>query len=157
MARNAVLMQDTGEELAERKARLVRLGCGIAALRLHRRMTRKALASRLGVSSKLLGYWERGACRPPVEMFVELCRELRTTTEDLLAAGEMREAYLLRRHGGPEVSERRSDMSNETSEETSVTPGVGIDPGIVPIEPDLKSERVQEEGVAPEPGPVQAG
>jgi transcriptional regulator with XRE-family HTH domain len=154
MARNAVLMQSAGEELAERKARLVRLGCGIAALRLHRRMTRKALASRLGVSSKLLGYWERGACRPPVEMFVELCRELRTTTEDLLAAGETREAYLLRRHDGPEVSERRSDMSNETS---STVPSVGIDPGVVPIEPDLKSERVQEESVAPEPGPVQAG
>jgi transcriptional regulator with XRE-family HTH domain len=156
MARNAVLMQSAGEELVERKARLVRLGCGIAALRLHRRMTRKALASRLGVSSKLLGYWERGACRPPVEMFVELCRELRTTTEDLLAAGETREAYLLRRRDGPEVSERRSEMSNETS----VTPGVEIDPGIVPPEPDLKSERVQEEGVAPTspvPGPVQAG
>jgi hypothetical protein len=43
-------------------------------------------------------------------------------------------------------------MSNDTS---STVPSA--DPGVVPIEPDLKSERVQEESVAPEPGPVQAG
>lgn len=158
MGLNAGLMRDAGEKDAERESYRVHLGCGIAAVRLRRRLTRKALASRLRVTAKLLGYWERGACRPPFEKLVELCRELRVTVEDLLAAGERREAYLLRSHDGPEVSERRSEMSNEASNETSVTvPNVGIDPGIVPPEPDLKSERVQEESVAPEPGPVQAG
>lgn len=42
-------------------------------------------------------------------------------------------------------------MSNETSVET-----VETEPGVV-IEPDLKSERLQEESVSPDPGPVQAG
>ena len=45
-------------------------------------------------------------------------------------------------------------MSNETS---STVPSVEPDPGVVLIEPDLKSERLQEESVSPEPGPVQAG
>jgi hypothetical protein len=48
-------------------------------------------------------------------------------------------------------------MSNDTS---STVPSVETDPGVVLIEPDLKSERVQEESVAPispESGPVQAG
>ena len=156
MDQSAGLMRNAGEPAAEKRSYRVHLGFGIEAVRLRRQLTRKALASRLGVTAKLLGYWERGSCRPPIEKLVELCRVLRVTAvEDLLAAGERREAYLLRRHDGPEDSERRSEMS----EETNVTvPGVGVDPGIVPPEPDLKSERVQEEGVAPEPmpGPVQA-
>ena len=160
MDQSAGPMRNAGEPAAEKRSCRVHLGFGIEAVRLRRQLTRKALASRLGVTAKLLGYWERGSCRPPIEKLVELCRVLRVTAvEDLLAAGERREAYLLRRHDGPEISERRSEMSNEASNETSVTvPTVGIDPGIVPPEPDLKSERVQEEGVAPEPmpGPVQA-
>jgi hypothetical protein len=41
------------------------------------------------------------------------------------------------------------------SEETSVTVQIGgAEPGVVPIEPDLKSERLQEDSVAPDPGPV---
>lgn len=154
MDQTAGLMRNTGERAAERRTYWVHLGCGIAALRLRRRMTRKALASHLGVTSKLLGYWERGACRPPFETLVELCRVLRVTVEDLLAAGEKREAYLLRSHDGPEVSERRSDMSDET-----IGPGTDFEaaPGIQ-VEPDLKSERVQEESTAPKPPePVQAG
>jgi transcriptional regulator with XRE-family HTH domain len=144
----------TVEKDAEGEMYRAHLGCGIAAMRLRRRLTRKELASRLRTTSKRLGYWERGVCRPPFEKLVELCRELRVTVEDLLAAGERREAYLLRRHEGPEVSERRIRMSNETS---STVTSVETDPGVVAIEPDLKSERVQEGSVAPEPGPVQAG
>jgi hypothetical protein len=84
-------------------------------------------------------------------MLVELCRVLRVTVEDLLAAGETRRVYLLRGHEGPGASERRSEMSNEMGS----TPSVETDPEVVLIEPDLKSERVQEEGVAPEPEPMQ--
>lgn len=151
MGRNAGLMRETGEKSAERETYRIHLGSGIAALRLRRGLTRKTLASRLRVTSKLLGNWERGSNRPPFEKLVELCRELRVTVEDLLAAGERRKAYLLRGHEGSGASEGRTEMS----EETSVTPAVEVDPGIAPPEPDLKSERVQEEGVAPEPAPVQ--
>lgn len=151
MDRTAGLMRDKGGRAAENRSYRVDLGCGIAAMRLRRRLTRKALASHLGVTARLLGYWERGVCRPPIEKLVELCRVLRVTVEDLLAAGERRKAYLLRGHEGSGASERRSEMSEETIQ----TPGEEVEPGIAPPDPDLKSERVQEEGVAPEPEPVQ--
>lgn len=152
MSRNAGLMRNDGEKGTEREISRTHLGRGIAAVRLRRGWTRKSLASRLRVTTKLLGNWERGSNRPPIETLVELCRVLRVTVEDLLDAGERREAYLLRRHEGPEVSERRSDMSDETS--ITVTDAEPA-PGVLP-EPDLKSERLQEEAVAPD-GPVQAG
>lgn len=150
MDQRAGLMRDTGERAAEKRSYRLHLGRGIEAVRLRRQLTRKALASRLRVTTKLLGQWERGESRPPFEKLVELCRVLRVTVEDLLDAGERREAYLLRRHEGPEVSERRSDMSEETTITTELEPA----PGVLP-EPDLKSERLQEEAVAPEPKPVQ--
>jgi transcriptional regulator with XRE-family HTH domain len=157
MNQSAGLMRSAVEAAAEKRSYRVHLGFGIEALRLRRHLTRKALASRLGVTAKLLGYWERSSCRPPIEKLVELCRVLRVTVEDLLAAGETREAYLLRGQEGPGASERRSSMSNTASEETSTT-GTELEPapGVLP-EPELKSERLQEESVAPEPGPVQAG
>lgn len=153
MDQTAGLMRNTGERAAEKRSYREHLGCGIAALRLHRRMTRKELASRLGVTTKLLGNWERGACRPPIEKLVELCRVLRVTVEDLLAAGERRKAYLLRGHEGSGASERRSEMSEETIQ----TPGEEVEPGIAPPDPNLKSERVQDAAPEPVPGPVQAG
>lgn len=156
MDQRAGLTRGTGERAAEKRSYRVHLGRGIEAVRLRRQLTRKALASRLRVTTKLLGQWERGESRPPIEKLVELCRVLRATVEDLLAAGERREAYLLRRHDGPEVSERRSSMANQASDETSITvTDADPAPGVL-IEPDLKSERLQEESVAPD-GPVQAG
>ena len=153
MDQTAGLTWNTREQAAEKRSYRVDLGCGIAALRLRRRLTRKALASHLGVTAKLLGCWERGVRRPPFEKLVELCRVLRATVEDLLDAGETRRAYLLRGHKDSGASERRSDMS----EETSVTTGEEVDPGIASPEPGLKSERVQDVAPEPVPGPVQAG
>jgi transcriptional regulator with XRE-family HTH domain len=156
MDQSAGLMRNAGGTAAEKRSYRVHLGFGIEAVRLRRQLTRKTLASRLGMTAKLLGYWERGSCRPPIEKLVDLCRVLRVTVEDLLAAGETREAYLLRGHEDPGGSERRSDMSEETS---GSVPGPGSEPGVIPIEPDLKSERLQEEAtspIPPEPGPVQA-
>lgn len=147
MSRNAGLMRNDREKGTEREISRTHLGGGIAAVRLRRGLTRKSLASRLRVTTKLLGNWERGSNRPPIETLVELCRVLRVTVEDLLAAGERREAYLLRSHEGPEVFERSNDMSEETTTpETTPEPGPGVEP-----EPGLKSERLQE------PKPVQAG
>jgi transcriptional regulator with XRE-family HTH domain len=145
MDQSAGRMKTTGEKAAEKRTYRVHLGRGVEASRLRRGLTRKSLANRLKVTPKLLGNWERGASRPPIEKVVELCRVLRVTVEDLLDEGERREAYLLRRHEGPEVSERSSDMSEETTTtETTPEPGPGVEP-----EPGLKSERLQE------PKPVQ--
>jgi hypothetical protein len=105
------------------------------------------------VTSKVLGYWERGVTPPPGDKLLELLLVLEVAPAELLAAGEKKRSTRLRRHEGPGTSERRSDMSDETMD------SMEMDPGVV-IEPDLKSERVQEESVSPippEPGPVQAG
>lgn len=153
MMPNTVVLHPCSSGDAERDFYLVRLGSGIAAMRERRRMTRKALASRLGISTNRLGFWERGGYRPPGDKLLKLLLVLEVSAAELLAAGD-KALTRLRRHDGPEDSERRRSMSNETS---STVPSVEPDPGVVLIEPDLKSERLQEESVSPEPGPVQAG
>jgi transcriptional regulator with XRE-family HTH domain len=51
-------------------------------------MTRKALASRLKVSTNRLGFWERGIYRPPSDKLLELLLVLEVSAAELLAAGE---------------------------------------------------------------------
>jgi transcriptional regulator with XRE-family HTH domain len=66
----------------------VRLGRGIAAVRTGRRWTRKVLALRLKVTTKRLGYWERGVSQPPIEKLIALGQVLEVSIEELLRAGE---------------------------------------------------------------------
>lgn len=139
---NTVVLHDWSNGDAERDSYLVRLGRGIAAMRELRELSRKALASRLGVSSNRLGYWERGVNLPRGKRMVELMLVLEVTPAELLAAGD-ETSTPSPDHEGPGQLERRRTMSSETS---SVEPGP-----VVVIEPDLKSERVQEESVAPSP------
>jgi transcriptional regulator with XRE-family HTH domain len=142
MMPNTVVLHDWGNSDAEQSSYPVRLGRGIAALRELRQWSRKALANRLGVSPNRLGYWERGVNLPRGKRMDELMLVLEVTPADLLAAGE-ETSTPSPDHEGPGTSERRRTMSDETS---SV-----LEPGpVVPIEPDLKSERVQEEAVAPD-------
>jgi transcriptional regulator with XRE-family HTH domain len=144
MMPNTVVLHDWSDSDAERVSYPVRLGRGIAAMRELRQLSRKELASRLRVSVNRLGYWERGVNRPPGDKTIELLRVLEVTPDELLAAGEVKASTPSPDHEGPEAFERRRMMSDETS---SV-----LEPGpVVPIEPDLKSERVQEEAVAPDP------
>lgn len=138
MARNTTLLGRRSSSDAQRSSYLVRLGRGIQIVRSSRRIARKSLAGRLGVTSKVLGYWERGVTRPPIDKLIGLWRELDVTPEELLAAGDQkltrRRAREARRH-----FERRETMSDESM------PVVTVDPDLMGTEdPDLKSERVQE-------------
>ena len=142
---NTVVLHDWSNGDAEGDSYPVRLGRGIAAMRELRRLSRKSLASRLGVSSNRLGCWERGVNLPRGKKMVELMLVLEVTPAGLLAAGDEM-ATLSPDHEGPGHLERRRTMSSETS---GVELGL-VDPTVVP-EPDLKSERVQEESVAPDP------
>jgi transcriptional regulator with XRE-family HTH domain len=137
---NTVVLHDWSDSDAERDSYPVRLGRGIAAMRELRQLSRKELASRLRVSVNRLGYWERGVNRPPGDKTIELLRVLEVTPDELLEAGELKTSTPSPVHEGPETSERRRTMSNEMEQE----------PGVV-VEPDLKSERVQEGAVAPDP------
>ena len=146
MAPSTVLLRRLGSRNAEKDTYLVRMGRGIATVRSRRQLTRKGLANRLEVTIKRLGDWERGVYQPPLAKLIALCGVLAVTVEELLAEGEARVSTRLRRHDSPGTSERRRSMSNETS---VTVESVEVEPGVVPIEPDLKSERVQEESVAP--------
>jgi transcriptional regulator with XRE-family HTH domain len=85
---NTVVLHNWSNGDAERDSYLVRLGNGIAAMRKRRRMTRKALASRLKVSTNRLGFWERGVYLPPGDKLLELMLVLDVAPAELLAAGE---------------------------------------------------------------------
>lgn len=137
---NTVVLHDWSNGDAERDSYPVRLGRGITALRELRQWTRKELASRLGVSTNRLGYWERGMNLPPAQRTIELLLVLEVTPAELLAAGDEM-AVLSADHEGPGHFERRTTMSDETT-------NVEQEPGVMP-EPELKSERLQE--VAPDP------
>ena len=139
MMPNTVVLHGWGNSDAEEDSYPVRLGRGIAAMRELRQLSRKELASRLRVSVNRLGYWERGVNRPPGDKTIELLRVLEVTPDELLAAGETTSTPSPVQEG-PETSERRRTMSNGMEQEP-----------VVVIEPDLKSERVQEEAVAPDP------
>jgi transcriptional regulator with XRE-family HTH domain len=104
MMPNTVVLHACSRGDAERDVYLVRLGSGIAAMRKRRRMTRKALASRLEVSTNRLGFWERGVYRPPADTLLKLLLVLEVSAAELLAAGE-KALTRLRRHEGPETSE----------------------------------------------------
>jgi hypothetical protein len=73
----------------------------------------------------------------------ELMLVLEVTPAELLAAGD-ETSTLSPDHEGPGHLERRRTMSSETSSVVEQGP-------VVVIEPDLKSERVQEESIAPVP------
>jgi transcriptional regulator with XRE-family HTH domain len=66
----------------------VRLGRGIAVLRMGRRWPRKKLALFLGIPYQRLGHWERGASEPPIEKLIALGQVLEVSIEELLEAGE---------------------------------------------------------------------
>ncbi|HEX3128131.1 MAG TPA: helix-turn-helix transcriptional regulator [Thermoanaerobaculia bacterium] len=137
---NTVDLHDWSNSNAEQDSYPVRLGRGIAAMRELRQLSRKELASRLRVSANRLGYWERGVNRPPGDKTIELLRVLEVTPDELLEAGEVKTST-----PSPDMDvrghfERRRTMSNEMEQEP-----------VVVVEPDLKSERVQEESVAPDP------
>ena len=65
----------------------VRLGRGITAMRMSRRLSRKVLANHLEVSYHRLAHWERGGSQPPLAKLIALGRILEVSTEELLAAG----------------------------------------------------------------------
>jgi DNA-binding transcriptional regulator YiaG len=88
MMPNTVVLHNLSSSDAERDSYPVRLGSGIAAMRECRRMTRKALASRLKVSTNRLGSWERGVNRLPSDKLLELQVVLEVSAPELLAAGE---------------------------------------------------------------------
>jgi transcriptional regulator with XRE-family HTH domain len=85
---NTVALHNWSNGDAEQDSYLVRLGNGIAAMRKRRRMTRKALASRLKVTTNRLGFWERGVYLPPGDKLLELMLVLDVAPAELLAAGE---------------------------------------------------------------------
>ena len=142
MMPNTVVLHDWSNGDAEGDSYPVRLGRGIAAMRELRQLSRKSLASRLGVSSNRLGCWERGVNLPRGKKMVELMLILEVTPVELLAAGD-ETSTPSPDHEGPGHLERRRTMSSETSSVVEQGP-------VVVIEPDLKSERVQEESVAPD-------
>lgn len=88
MTPNTVVLHPCSSGDAERDFYLVRLGSGIAAMRNRRRMTRKALASRLGISTNRLGFWERGGYRPRGDKMLKLLLVLEVSAAELLAAGD---------------------------------------------------------------------
>lgn len=85
---NTVVMHDWSNGDAEEDSYLVRLASGITAMRERRGMTRKALASRLRVSTSSLGAWERGEHLPPSGKLLLLMLVLEVSAAELLAAGE---------------------------------------------------------------------
>jgi transcriptional regulator with XRE-family HTH domain len=146
MMPNTVVLHDWGNSDAEQDSYPVRLGRGIAALRELRQWSRKALANRLGVSPNRLGFWERGVNLPRGKRMDELMLVLEVTPAELLTAGD-ETSTPSPDHEGPEAFERRRTMSSDMS--GVVEQGPVVLPGV--IEPDLKSERLQEESVAPDP------
>jgi transcriptional regulator with XRE-family HTH domain len=118
MARNTTLLGRRSSSDAERSSYLVRLGRGIKAVRSHRSMPRKSLASCLGVTCKVLGYWERGETRPPFDKLIGLWRVLEVTPDELLAAGEEKTSmtWKLGTKKAPGAIRSRVDLSPEGSE-----------------------------------------
>ncbi|GKT03423.1 helix-turn-helix domain-containing protein [Furfurilactobacillus entadae] len=53
-------------------------------LRTERRLTQEELASKINVSSKTVGAWERGTRKPPVESVSDLGRFFNVSTDYLL-------------------------------------------------------------------------
>jgi transcriptional regulator with XRE-family HTH domain len=87
MEPNTVVVHNWINSDAEQDSYLVRLGRGITAMRERRQLSRKALASRLGVRTGVVGSWERGEHLPPGDKVIELMLVLEATPAELLSAG----------------------------------------------------------------------
>lgn len=82
---------------------LTAIGAYIAMLRLHRDLTQRELAHRLGVSAQAVSKWEHGDNLPDASLLLPLAEALHTTADAILGAGSHRQAPpidLSRLHGG---------------------------------------------------------
>ena len=82
---------------------LTAIGAYIAMLRLHRGLTQRELAHRLGVSAQAVSKWENAENLPDASLLLPLAEALHTTADAILGAGSQRQAPpidLSRLHGG---------------------------------------------------------
>jgi transcriptional regulator with XRE-family HTH domain len=75
---------NSGASRAKRRAVQRRLGLRIRKLRRAKKLTREALAQRLGVSRHSLAKWELGAHAFPMSDLVKLLEVLEVTFEELV-------------------------------------------------------------------------
>lgn len=59
-------------------------GARLAALRQARGLTQDALGAAVGISNRMIAYYERDGAQPPGAILVELARTLRVSTDALL-------------------------------------------------------------------------
>jgi transcriptional regulator with XRE-family HTH domain len=66
-------------------------GQRLAEIRKSRGMTQAELGDAVGVSNRVIAYYELESTQPPGAMLVDLARALRVTTDELLGASPVRE------------------------------------------------------------------
>lgn len=66
-------------------------GARLAEIRKSRGMTQAELGKQVGVSNRVIAYYELESTQPPGAMLVDLARALRVTTDELLGAAPVRE------------------------------------------------------------------
>jgi transcriptional regulator with XRE-family HTH domain len=73
------------------KRSLEGFGPGLAELRKARGLTQQELGERVGVSQRMMAYYEQEDAQPPGALLVELAKALEVTTDELLGVEPLRE------------------------------------------------------------------
>ena len=79
-----------GEELVKERT-LEGFGARLAALRQAKGMTQLELGTAVGVSNRVVAYYEADDAQPPGAMLVDLARALTVSTDELLGVTPVRE------------------------------------------------------------------
>ena len=79
-----------GEELVKERT-LEGFGARLAALRQAKGMTQLELGTAVGVSNRVIAYYEADDAQPPGAMLVDLARALTVSTDELLGVTPVRE------------------------------------------------------------------
>lgn len=73
-----------------------KIGSFIATCRKEKQLTQKELANQLGVSDKSVSKWERGICLPDASLYLELCKILDISMNELFAGERIETSNLIK-------------------------------------------------------------
>lgn len=70
-------------------------GTRLKKIRESRGLTQQELANKLGISKRMMNYYENRVISPPVSLFPKLCKTLKTSADELLGTKNLPKDELL--------------------------------------------------------------
>ncbi len=97
-------MSYTTNETTMKERTVEGFGERLAAIRKDRGLTQAQLGEMVGVSNRVIAYYETESGQPPGALLVDLCRALRVSADELLGIKPPKEPKNRKRPPGPQLT-----------------------------------------------------